>query len=198
MSTLCLPIETDHLLLRRFERGDCDAVARYHTLPAAQRYIVRPTRYAEDVAAAVNIMRNQVELHRPGDVLSLAIVRKGDHKLVGQVSLTWSDATAGQGEVRFLIDPAQSGQGYLTEALSAIFDLAFSHFRVHRLMVRCDGRSHHSIKLLQKLGMRLEAHYREHALFQGEWDEEMHFAVLDREWLRSAKVVEMPMRGKVA
>jgi RimJ/RimL family protein N-acetyltransferase len=45
--------------------------------------------------------------------------------------------------------------------------------------------------------MRLEAHYREHALFQGEWDEELHFAVLDREWSRGSKVREIT-RHKVA
>ena len=45
--------------------------------------------------------------------------------------------------------------------------------------------------------MRLEAHYREHALFQGEWDEELHFAILSREWQRSGKVEELS-RHKVA
>lgn len=198
MSTLRLPIETSHLRLRPFERGDCEAVARYHTLPSVQRYIERPTRYSEDVAAAVGIMRNQTELHRPGDVLALAMVRKGDAALVGQVSLKWSDATAGQGEIRFANDPAYSGRGYLTEALSAMLDVAFNHFRVHRVMVRCDGRSHHSVKLMQKLGMRLEAHYREHALFQGEWDEELHFALLDREWRRDTKVLDLRVHEKVA
>ncbi len=198
MSSLRLPIETDHLLLRPFERSDVDAVRRYHTLPAVQRYVERPTRYPEDVASAVALMRSQVELHRPGNTLTLAMVRKGDHNLLGQVSLKWSDATAGQGELRFAIDPAQSGKGYLTQALTAVIDLAFEHFRIHRLMVRCDGRSHHSIKLMQKLGLRLEAHYREHALFQGEWDEELHFAILDREWRPSAKVHELPRRDRVA
>ncbi|ODT73780.1 MAG: hypothetical protein ABS76_38490 [Pelagibacterium sp. SCN 64-44] len=193
-----MPITTAHLLLRPFERGDCDAAARYLTLPSVQRYVERPIRYAEDVARAVGAMRNQVVLHRPGDVFTLAMVRRGDKRLAGQVSLKWSDATAGQGEIRFAIDPALSGQGYLTEAITALFDVAFDHFRVHRVMVRCDGRSHHSIKLMQKLGMRLEAHYREHALFQGEWDEELHFALLDREWRPSAKVLDLPLRGRVA
>lgn len=198
MSSLRLPIMTSRLCLRPFESGDCEAVARYHILPAVQRYLERPTRYADDVSIAVDLMRKQVQLHRPGDALTLAMVRKGDDMLVGQVSLKWSDATSGQGEVRFAIDPAHSGKGYLTEALTAIFDLAFGHFRVHRLMVRCDGRSHHSSRLMQRLGMRLEAHYREHALFQGEWDEELHFALLDREWVRDDKVHDLPRREKVA
>lgn len=198
MSSLHLPIETDHLVLRPIERGDVEAVGRYHTLPSVQRYVERPTRYAEDVASAVAIMRAQVVLHRPGDTLTLAMVRKGDHMLIGHVSLHWSNASAGQGELRFAIDPSQSGKGYLTEALTTMIDLAFDHFRIHRLMVRCDGRSHHSIKLMQKLGLRLEAHYREHALFQGEWDEELHFAMLDREWRPNAKVYDLPRQGRVA
>lgn len=198
MTFFKLPIETDRLLLRTFERADTPAVSRYHTLPSVQRYVVRATRYAEDVAAAVEVMRGHTALQRPGDTLTLAMVRKGDQALVGHVSLHWSDATAGQGEVRFIIDPAMAGNGFLSEALSALFDLAFNHFRIHRLFVRCDGRNRHSAKLMQKLGLRLEAHYREHALFQGEWDEELHFAILDREWQASSKVRPLPMRKRVA
>jgi RimJ/RimL family protein N-acetyltransferase len=114
------------------------------------------------------------------------------------VSLLWADATAGQGEFRFVINPAYAGQGYVGEALSALFDLAFRHYRIHRVFARCDGRNHHSIRLMQQLGMRLEAHYREHALFQGEWDEELLFALLDREWRRSGKVRELLPRHRVA
>jgi RimJ/RimL family protein N-acetyltransferase len=198
MSSLSLPIETDRLILRPFERTDVEGLCAYHALPSMQRYTFSRTRDHADVAGALNLMRNHVSLQRPGDTLTLAMVRKGDKQLVGHVALHWSDATAGQGEVRFLINPSYSGKGYAGEALSALFDLAFDHFRIHRVFARCDGRNHHSIKLLQQLGMRLEAHYREHALFQGEWDEELHFAILDREWQRSTKVKDLPPRHRVA
>ncbi|WP_051960659.1 GNAT family N-acetyltransferase [Devosia riboflavina] len=198
MTGLEFPLATERLQLRHFERADVALVGRYHMLPAVQRYLVRPTRYQEDVAAAVEIMRGQVCLQRPGDTLTLAMQRKGDKAVLGHVSLHWSDATAGQGELLFAIDPAYAGNGFLTEALTAMLDLAFGHYRIHRVFVRCDGRNHHSAKLMQKLGMRLEAHYREHALFQGEWDEELHFAILDREWQASSKVHPLPLRERVA
>lgn len=198
MTGLEFPIATPRLELRPFERGDTALVARYHLLPAVQRYLVRPTRYPEDLASAVDIMRSQVCLQRPGDTLTLAMERSEDKTLLGHVSLRWSDATAGQGELLFAIDPAHAGNGFLTEALSAMLNLAFDHYRIHRIFVRCDGRNHHSAKLMQKLGMRLEAHYREHALFQGEWDEELHFAILDREWQASSKVRPLPPRERAA
>jgi len=198
MSSLCLPIETERLVLRTFERSDIEALSDYHTLPSVQRYVASPTRDRNEVGHALGIMRNHVSLQRPGDTLTLAMVRKGDRALIGHVSLYWSDATAGQGEVRFLINPKFAGQGFVREAVGAMLDLAFDHFRIHRVFAMCDGRNHHSIKLMQQMGMRLEAHYREHALFQGEWDEELHFAILDREWQRSSKVKDLPPLHRVA
>ena len=198
MSSLSLPIETDRLVLRTFERSDVEDLASYHALPSVQRYVFSKTRDQAEVAGALNIMRQHVSLQRPGDTITLAMIRKGDQQLIGHVSLHWSDATAGQGEVRFVINPSFAGQGFSREALSALLDLAFDHFRIHRIFARCDGRNHHSIKLMQQMGMRLEAHYREHALFQGEWDEELHFAILDREWQRSSKVKDLPSRHRVA
>ena len=198
MSSLSLPIETSRLELRTFERSDIEGLAAYHTLPSMQRYVFSKTRDKSEVAGALALMRGHVSLQRPGDTLTLAMVRKGDKQLIGHVSLHWSDATAGQGEIRFCINPSFAGQGFANEAIGAVLDLAFDHFRIHRIFAKCDGRNHHSIKLMQKLGMRLEAHYREHALFQGEWDEELHFAILDREWQRSTKVKDLPLRHRVA
>jgi RimJ/RimL family protein N-acetyltransferase len=198
MTSLTLPVETERLILRPFERSDIDGLGAYHALPSVQRYLVSRTRDKSEVAGALNIMRGHLNLQRPGDTLTLAMVRKGDKRLIGHVSLHWSDATAGQGEVRFVINPAFSGQGYASEAIGSLLDLAFEHYKIHRVFARCDGRNHHSIKLLQQIGMRLEAHYREHALFQGDWDEELHFAILDREWRQSSKVKELPPRHQVA
>jgi len=194
MTNFELPIRTERLSLRTFEKSDLDDLATYYALPELQRYLDWKARDRVECKTALDAMRSQITLQRPGDTLTLAAVRTSDNVLVGQVSIRWSDATAAQGEVRFVFDPIYRGQGYAKEAVTAAIDLAFDHFRIHRVFARCDARNTRSAKLMQALGMRLEAHYREHALFQGEWDEELHFAVLDREWRRSAKVRELTHR----
>jgi len=193
-----LPIETDRLILRTFEHSDLDAVMSYYNEPDVQRYLDWKARDKGECRQALDIMHTQVSLQRPGDMLSLAIIRKEDNALIGQVSLRWSDATAGQGELRFVLNSSFRGQGYATEAVKAMLDLSFDHFHIHRIFARLDARNTGSVKLMRRIGMRLEAHYREHALFQGEWDEELHFAILDREWRRSDKVRELPLHNLVA
>jgi RimJ/RimL family protein N-acetyltransferase len=133
----------------------------------------------------------QTRLTRPGDTLCLAVERRNDAALVGLVSLKWTDATASQSELRFLFNPAHRRQGYPAEGLRKALDVAFDDLGFHRVFARCSAKSQSSARLLKDLGLRLEAHYREHALFQGEWDEELHFAILDREWQRGTQIKEL-------
>lgn len=190
-------IKTDRLILRPFEKADLDGVLSYYSLPDVQRYLDWKARDKSEAKAAFESMRKQTRLTRPGEVLTLAIVRKSDDKVMGHVSLRYTDSTAAQGEIRFAIGPLFRNKGYAAEAVRAVVTLGFEEFRLHRIYARTAGRNEASARLLKRLGMRLEAHYREHALFQGEWDEELHFAVLDREWSRGAKVHEIT-RHKVA
>ena len=191
MAMLGLPIDTDRLELRPFAKSDLDAVMAYYALPDVQRYLDWKARDRVEVKAALDAMCQQHRLHRPGDTLTLAVTRKSDDLLIGQVSLRWTDATAAQAELRFVFNPIYRRQGYATEAVRAALDLGFEELRLHRIFARCGAKNQPSARLMKGIGMRLEAHYREHALFQGEWDEELHFAILDREWLRGSKVKEL-------
>jgi RimJ/RimL family protein N-acetyltransferase len=195
--TADLTLKTDRLILRPFERSDLDDVLSYYSLPEVQRYLDWKARDRSEAKTAFEAMRKQKRLTRPGETLTLGIVRKSDGAVMGHVALRWTDATAGQGEIRFAVAPVYRRHGYCTEAVRAVMDLAFDEFRLHRVFAITAGDNEASARLLRSLGMRLEAHYREHALFQGEWDEELHFAILSREWKRGAKVHELP-RHKVA
>ena len=192
-----MTLKTPRLILRPFEKSDLQQVLRYYALPDVQRYLDWKARDKIEAKTAFEAMRKQIRLTRPGDILTLAIVRKSDGEVMGHVSLRWTDATAQQGEIRLAVGPEFRRQGYATEAASAAISLGFNDYHLHRIYAVTSGKNEPSARLLKGLGMRLEAHYREHALFQGEWDEELHFAVLDREWLRGAKVHEIS-RHKVA
>lgn len=195
--TTDLTIKTDRLILRPFEKSDLEEVLNYYALPDVQRYLDWKARDKSEAKSAFESMRKQTRLTRPGDVLSFAVVRKSDGKVLGHVSLRYTDATAAQGEIRFAIGPAFRGKGFGSEAVKSIITFAFETYRMHRIFARTAGENEASARLLKSIGMRLEAHYREHAMFQGEWDEELHFAVLDREWMRGSKVREIS-RHKVA
>ena len=58
----------------------------------------------------------------------------------------------------------------------------FEVMGLHRIYARCDAQNTASARVMQRLGMRQEAHFREHAQFKGRWDEELIWAILEHEW----------------
>ena len=180
------PIETARLRLRPFSRGDVDAVFAYRRLDEVSRYLFDVPLSREECALAVQQRIGQIALEAEGDKIILAVELTATGQLVGEVSLIWRSVDARQGEVGWIFDPAHHGQGYATEAANAIFDLGFGPGDMHRLSARCDVRNEASWRLMERLGMRREAHFREHALFKGGWDEEFVYALLEGEWRDSA------------
>lgn len=180
-----LPLHTEHLTLRYLEKRDLERVSTYFAPPDVQRYREWRTRDRRAREAALEGLCGPHLLNRPGDTILLAVEQRSERKLIGQVSLCWTDATAAQAELRLAFDPQYRRQGHAGEAVRACIDLGFRHYGFHRIFARLHGdHDQQPARLLIGAGMRLEAHYREHALFQGEWDEELHFAILDREWRR--------------
>jgi RimJ/RimL family protein N-acetyltransferase len=81
-----------------------------------------------------------------------------------------------------MFDPAEQGKGYATEAARAFLRVAFEEFGFHRVIGRTEPRNTASARVLEKLGMRQEAHLVENEYVKGEWQSELVYAMLDREW----------------
>jgi RimJ/RimL family protein N-acetyltransferase len=187
------PLETERLRLRPFTRGDVDAVFDYRGREDVARYLFDPPLSRDECALAIQQRTTQLDLVEEGDRIILAVERQEDNRLVGEVSLIWRSREGRQGELGWIFHPAHQGRGYATEATQRLLDLGFGPADLHRVFARCDARNTGSWRLMERLGMRREAHFREHAVFKGGWDEEFYYALLRREWLAKRQgEVEQP------
>jgi RimJ/RimL family protein N-acetyltransferase len=53
---------------------------------------------------------------------------------------------------------------------------------LHRISATADIRNIASWRVLEKLGMRREAHFREHMRQREQWRDSFLYAILEREW----------------
>jgi RimJ/RimL family protein N-acetyltransferase len=170
-------IETERLLLRPFEPGDLAAVHDIHRRPEMVRWLYEDAAQTlEDDRPWLEGRISRVRFGLSGDGLGFAAVRDG--AVIGDLSLTLSSAEHRQGEIGFLVHPDHQGRGYATEAAGALLELAFGTFALHRVVGRLEARNAASARVLEKLGMRREAHLVENELVKGEWQSELVYAVL--------------------
>ncbi len=177
------PLTTERLRLRPFTRGDVDAVFAYRGREDVALYLFDAPLSREECALAIQQRTNQFQLEKEDDRIILAVETLDGGALVGEVSLIWRSVEARQGELGWIFHPDHQGRGYASEASARLLDLAFELADLHRVYARCDARNDGSWRLMERLGMRREAHFREHGLFKGGWDEEFYYAILRREWL---------------
>jgi RimJ/RimL family protein N-acetyltransferase len=136
----------------------------------------------EECAEAVRSRTTQIAFTGEGDKILLAVERNDDGRLIGEVSLIWRSVADQQAEIGYILHPDAHRQGYATEAADALLAFGFGPVGLHRIYARCDARNAGSAGVMKRLGMREEAHFREHAHFKGRWDEELICAILDRDW----------------
>ena len=175
------PIGTGRLVLRPLEEGDAEALHAYQSLPEVARYQYWEPRSLDEIRDKLKEWTVMRRLEGTG-TLAFAVETKSERRLIGDVSLRVTAVEARQGTFGFTLHPAHQGKGYATEACRALLRIGFEDLTLHRLFACCDARNTASWKVMERLGMRREAHFREHALFKGGWDEEFYYALLEDEW----------------
>jgi RimJ/RimL family protein N-acetyltransferase len=169
-----LPIETARLRLRRLVPGDLAALHALHSREDVTRWLPWSPRDEEQVRASL-----EGHIARPSDVgVVLAIDLNGE--LIGTANVAVGEHR--QGEIGFMLHPDHQGHGYATEAAAAILELAFGTYRLHRVHGSVEPRNTASVRVLERLSMRKEAHLVENAWVKGEWQSEAVYAILAREW----------------
>jgi RimJ/RimL family protein N-acetyltransferase len=179
-------VETERLELRPFADGDFDAMLAMQSDVEVVRYLYWDPRTAAEVREILARKSASTSLRAPGDNLSFAVVLRSTGEVVGDCGLQWHDNEHRQGEIGFIVHPDHQSSGYASEAARAVLRIAFEDVALHRVIGRLEARNTASARVLEKLGMRREAHLIENEWVKGEWQSELVYALLDREWRAAA------------
>jgi RimJ/RimL family protein N-acetyltransferase len=176
------PITTDRLLLRPIVAADTAAMFGYKSREDVCRYLPHDVLSLEQVIERIETGYARTTMDDEGQALSLAVEERGSGALAGDVVLFWRSREHRGGEIGYVLDPRYTGRGYATEATAAMLRLGFDELGLHRIVGRLDARNTASSRVLERLGMRHEAHLVENEFLKGEWCDETIYAMLADEW----------------
>lgn len=178
------PLTTDRLLLRPYRADDLESLHDLERRDETARYLYNEPLSREETKALLDRRRKLVAIDDEGDEIVLAVELRTTGALIGHVNLELKSREHRQGEIGYVLHPDHQGHGYATEAASVMLRLGFEELGLHRIVGRLDARNAASAAVLERLGMRREAHLRENEHVKGEWVDELVFAILAEEWRR--------------
>ncbi|MFI6502929.1 GNAT family N-acetyltransferase [Nonomuraea typhae] len=182
MLTPGYPITTERLTLRPFTPDDLSELHSYESLPEVARYLYWEPRDLDTTRAFLDKKITRTALHEEGEAIDVAVVDTASGRLAGNCVLIWTSRQHRQGEIGYVLHPDFHGRGYAAEAAVQMLRLGFDGLGLHRIVGRLDARNHASARVLEKLGMRREAHLIDNEYVKGAWASEIVYAMLAREW----------------
>jgi RimJ/RimL family protein N-acetyltransferase len=178
------PIRTERLTLRPFTPDDLGFVVATYADAGVMRYLYEEPLTEDGARAALERKMGNRAVDAEGGWLSLAVDLSSTGETIGDVMIGWVSRQHAQGEIGFVFHPAHHGRGYATEAGEVLLEIGFDALGLHRVIGRLEARNAASARVLEKLGMRREAHLVENEWVKDEWQSELVYAILEREWRR--------------
>jgi RimJ/RimL family protein N-acetyltransferase len=180
-------IESERLVLRRFNESDLAPFMAYRNDPEVAKY--QSWDYCDKQEAMAFI--REMESARPGvpgEWFQFAIESKETGTLAGDCALRVDEHEPYRAEIGFTLAREHQRKGLASEAVSRLLDYAFNALGLHRVIAIADCKNAPSTALLERLNMRREGHFLENIWFKGGWADEYLYAVLKDEWLRKRNI----------
>lgn len=175
-------LKTERLILRKFTGDDWKDLHEY--LSQVKVVMYEPYNiFSEEESKKEAINRSQNDAF-------WAVCLRETNKLIGNVYFqlqgpkefsTW--------EIGYVFNPLYYGKGYATEACQGILQYGFEQIGAHRIIAKCNPENIASWKLMERLTMRREGHFKKPAFFkktdEGKpiWHDAYLYSVLQEEWV---------------
>lgn len=176
-------IEAERIRLRHLESGDIDSLFEIFSDDETMHYWSSPPFQTRSEAA--KLLAHIHECFTKKSLFQWGIALKTDDKIIGTTTLFHLDAENRRAEIGYALDRRFWGEGYVNEALNALFEYAFENFNLHRLEADVDPRNSASIKVLERLGFQKEGYLRERWHVGGEVQDALFYGLLEKDWRAS-------------
>jgi len=179
-----LPITTPRLVLRRLAGGDWKDLLE---LMSDEEFFRYQDGVPLDEDGVLHWLESDahVKLTTPDQPLYLGIQVQDGGKLIGYLSLSFTDPQRLLVTFSISLNRGFQRKGFALEAVEALLGFCFEGLKLHRVAGWCDSRNAAACRLLEKVGFRREGEFVKNRWVHGEWTNSVWYAALDEEYLQA-------------
>ena len=156
---------------------------RYRSDRMISRYQNWAPRSVEEISTFIAGLA-EIGIDTPGRWYQLGLFLRESGEMVGDCGIHVQADDPRQVEIGITLAQEFQGRGLEAEALRAVLGYLFDELGKHRVFVSVDPRNAPSLALLERVGMRREAHFVESLYIKNAWVDDVIYAILRREFRR--------------
>jgi RimJ/RimL family protein N-acetyltransferase len=170
-------LETERLLLRRFDENDIDAVFAMRADADLMRFIRAPQTNRKEAESWINLVSSRWATERIG---FCAVIEKASNRFIGWCGL-WRLKETGETEVGYALVKDFRRHGYASEAAEAFLVYAFEVLEFSEIVAVARPENRASRAVMERIGMTYD--------YTGRFydNELVHYSITRKEFLARAK-----------
>lgn len=171
-------LTTPRLSLRPFEDGDFEAVCAFRGDEQVMRYITAAAEAPDEIQAFLKRTKAYAQA-QPQTQYRFAVVLASEQRVIGGSGLDITNPEGCEGEIGYHLHRDYWGQGFATETAMELLRFGFQALHLHRIFADCVAENTASARVMEKAGMRQEAHFCRNKRLGEQWHDTLLYAVLD-------------------
>ena len=174
-------LETDRLLLRRLTMRDAEDIFAYSKDPEVARHVLWSAH--RSIGESRAYIRYMMRRYRMTEPASWGIERLDQHRVIGTIGFMNIDDANWCAEVGYSLARSCWGQGYMTEALTAVLEYGFHALNLHRIEAMHEPDNPASGAVMRKCGMQREGLLRGKLLNKGHYVDVEVYGILREDFM---------------
>lgn len=177
-----MKFDTERLIIRPITIADKTRIFEYRHDKDVNKFQGWTPESIDDVEAFISKISAVINL--PNTWFQFVIIEKETLELVGDLGIHFIDTENQQAEIGCTLDKNFHNKGYATESLIRVIDYLFTDLGKHRITASIDPGNKSSIRLVERIGFRKEAHFVESLFINGKWVDDVIYAMTEKDWAK--------------
>ena len=181
-------LESERLIYRKFKYEDLSIIFDMLGNAENMKYRTEEPKNEAEVHAYLSWAITSAEAEECKN-FKYAVVLKSDNSLIGSCEIYNITDSA---ELAWELHRDYWQKGYGTEIGKTLLKFGFETLNIHRIIADCQTQNHGSYKIMERIGMRREAHFikskRGNSTFNYEWCDRFQYAILQEEWKAAQQI----------
>ena len=174
-------IETDRLILRRFQYLDNEAMLKYWVADEKIQSLYSEPVYTTKEAVK-ELLDKYIGSYEKNDYYRWAIVEKNTGECIGQIAYFLVDSKNHFAEIEYCIGSNFQCMGFATEATKAVIAYGFEKMNLHKVQICTKTINEPSKRVIEKCGFTYEGTLRDYFYMNGEYVGRLYFSMLRSEF----------------
>jgi ribosomal-protein-alanine N-acetyltransferase len=178
--------ESERLLFRKILMSDAKDILLIRSNDDVMRFmdVIR----FESIVDAEKMVQSVEESYIKETGINWAIVEKHSNSFIGYFGFFRIIPEHCRAEIGYALKPDYWGKGYMYETINKMVRFGFDNIKLHSIEANVNPDNEKSKKVLEKIGFKKEAYFRENYLFNNMFLDSIIYSLLEKDLTETVRL----------